>query len=77
VLTGSDSGLYLIEYLERFMQTPDLLLPLMIGRQQRDDLWFETSAIAEKRKFIQGLMKEKKDDWILGGKDRSESCKRL
>jgi hypothetical protein len=68
--TSSDCGVYLIQYLERFMEAPDLLLPLMIGRQQRDDLWFETSVIAEKRKFIQGLMKDMKDDWILAGKDK-------
>jgi hypothetical protein len=48
----------------------------LIGRQQRDDLWFETSAIAEKRKFIQGLMREKKDDWIMEGKDKKRELQK-
>jgi hypothetical protein len=66
----SDDGIYLIQYLERFMEDPDLFLPLMTGRQKRIDLWFDTDVIAEKRKTIQLLMKEKHEDWILSGKDK-------
>jgi hypothetical protein len=65
----SDGGIYLIQYLERFMDDPDLLLPRMIGQQRCDDLLFDADVIAAKRKAIQRLMIEKNDDWILTGKD--------
>jgi hypothetical protein len=59
------------------MEVPELLLPSLIIRQQRDDLWFETSVIPEKRKFIQGLMKDKNTDWILQGMDKKRELQKV
>lgn len=50
------------------MENPDLLLPLLLARQQSDSDWFETEIIAKKRKDIQKLMVNHMEQWRLDGK---------